>query len=119
MGRLPLCIAVATALFMSPVSEALARPTERGRTVGVKRKRRPGVVRTHVEEPSPHPAPEPASPPGGAATPPQVATRGPTRLDFDDRLIQGQSNRAGAVYLYERKELPIDSMVKKRDSFRE
>ncbi len=46
-------------------------------------------------------------------------TRGPTRIDFDDRLIQGQTNKSGAVYLYDRKELKTKSMVKKRDSFRD
>ena len=51
-----------------------------------------------------------------ASAPPQ---RGPTRIDFDDRLIQGQSNKSGAVYLYDRKELETRSMVKKRESFRE
>jgi hypothetical protein len=51
---------------------------------------------------------------GGA--PPQ---RGPTRIDFDDRLIQGQSNKSGAVYLYDRKELKQRSMIKKRETFRE
>jgi len=45
--------------------------------------------------------------------------RGPTRIDFDDRLIQGQRNTAGAVYLYDRKELKQRSMIKKRESFRE
>ena len=51
-----------------------------------------------------------------AATPGQ---RGPTRIDFDDRLIQGQRNTAGSVYLYDRKELKQRSMIKKRESFRE
>lgn len=46
-------------------------------------------------------------------------SRGPTRIDFDDRLIQGQTNKSGAVYLYERKELKVRSMVKKRESFRD
>ena len=45
--------------------------------------------------------------------------RGPTRIDFDDRLIQGQSNKSGAVYLYDRKELKQRSMIKKRETFRE
>jgi hypothetical protein len=45
--------------------------------------------------------------------------RGPTRLDFDDRLIQGQTNRSGAVYLYDRKELKNRSMIKTPDSFRQ
>ena len=47
------------------------------------------------------------------------APRGPTRIDFDDRLIQGQTNKSGSVYLYDRKELKQSSMVKKRESFRE
>jgi hypothetical protein len=47
------------------------------------------------------------------------SVRGPTRIDFDDRLIQGQSNKSGAVYLYDRKELKIRSMIKKRDNFRD
>jgi hypothetical protein len=62
--------------------------------------------------------PIPAAPPATAAAgaPPQ---RGPTRIDFDDRLIQGQTNKSGAVYLYDRKELKQRSMIKKRESFRE
>jgi hypothetical protein len=48
-----------------------------------------------------------------------MATRGPTRLDFDDRLVQGQGSKAGAVYLYDRKDLPLRSMVKQRDNFRD
>lgn len=59
-------------------------------------------------------ASEAASDTGGA-----VPTRGPTRIDFDDRLIQGQTNKSGAVYLYDRKELKTRSMVKKRESFRD
>jgi hypothetical protein len=51
----------------------------------------------------------------GAAPPP---SRGPARIDFDDRLIQGQTNKSGAVYLYDRKELKTRSMIRERDSFR-
>ena len=60
----------------------------------------------------------PAAPATAAAggPPPQ---RGPTRIDFDDRLIQGQTNKSGAVYLYDRKELKQRSMIKKRETFRE
>lgn len=54
---------------------------------------------------------------GGGGGP--APTRGPTRIDFDDRLIQGQTNKSGAVYLYDRKELKTRSMVKKRESFRD
>jgi hypothetical protein len=52
-------------------------------------------------------------------TDPAAPVRGPTRIDFDDRLIQGQTNRSGSVYLYDRKELKIRSMVKKRENFRD
>jgi len=60
----------------------------------------------------------PAAPATASASgaPPQ---RGPTRIDFDDRLIQGQTNKSGAVYLYDRKELKQRSMIKKRETFRE
>lgn len=57
------------------------------------------------------------APPADAAPAPTV--HGPSRIDFDDRLIQGQTNKSGAVYLYDRKELKIRSMVKKRENFRD
>jgi hypothetical protein len=57
-----------------------------------------------------------AAPASSGGSPPQ---RGPTRIDFDDRLIQGQTNKSGAVYLYDRKELQVKSMVKRRESFRQ
>ncbi|MFP2913036.1 hypothetical protein ACLESD_50130 [Pyxidicoccus sp. 3LFB2] len=57
---------------------------------------------------------EPASAAASSA-PPQ---RGPARIDFDDRLIQGQTNKSGAVYLYDRKELKTRSMIRERESFR-
>ena len=66
----------------------------------------------------PSSAPEPDASAGASNAAP-APTRGPTRLDFDDRLIQGQTNRSGAVYLYDRKELKTRSMVKKRESFRD
>jgi len=68
-----------------------------------------------VDEPSDAPTATAAA--AAAAAPPP--SRGPTRIDFDDRLIQGQTNRSGAVYLYDRKELKTRSMLKTRDSFRE
>jgi hypothetical protein len=61
-------------------------------------------------------APAPAGDSGGGGAP---SVRGPTRIDFDDRLIQGQSNKSGAVYLYDRKELKIRSMIRKRENFRD
>ncbi len=66
---------------------------------------------------APAPVTEAAAPAGDSGGAPQM--RGPTRIDFDDRLIQGQTNKSGAVYLYDRKELKIRSMIKKRENFRE
>ncbi len=64
-------------------------------------------------------APEAAAPASASSESSGPAVRGPTRIDFDDRLIQGQSNKSGAVYLYDRKELKIRSMIKKRENFRD
>lgn len=65
----------------------------------------------------------PAAPVASEAPPaegaPAPTVHGPSRIDFDDRLIQGQTNKSGAVYLYDRKELKIRSMVKKRENFRD
>lgn len=70
-----------------------------------------------AQSPAESPAPAPATAAVASGSPPP--SRGPTRIDFDDRLIQGQTNKSGAVYLYDRKELKTPSMIKKRESFRE
>jgi hypothetical protein len=44
--------------------------------------------------------------------------RGPTRVDFDDRLIKGQTTKAGSVYIYDRQEIDIRSLVRRARSFR-
>lgn len=85
------------------------------------KKKAPAATKKAPAAPAPAaPAPEAAAPApsndsGGGAP----SVRGPTRIDFDDRLIQGQSNKSGAVYLYDRKELKIRSMIKKRENFRD
>lgn len=77
----------------------------------------------------PAPAPKKASAPASShhsetgptspEAPVQAPSRGPSRIDFDDRLVQGQTNKSGAVYLYDRKELKVRSMVQRRENFRE
>ncbi|MGA9524375.1 MAG: hypothetical protein WBV82_23165 [Myxococcaceae bacterium] len=54
------------------------------------------------------PQPEPA----------RAGSRAPTRIDFDDRTIQGQTNKAGSVYLYDRKQLSIPALTKIPENFR-
>lgn len=69
-----------------------------------------------VQEAPREPAPEPRA---AVREEPPPTSRGPARIDFDDRLIQGQTNKSGAVYLYDRKELSVRSMVDRRKSFRD
>lgn len=42
---------------------------------------------------------------------------GPARIEFDDRLVQGQTNKANAIYLFERRESALRSLLKKRTNF--
>jgi hypothetical protein len=44
---------------------------------------------------------------------------GPARIEFDDRLVQGQTNKANAIYLFERRESALRSLLKKRTDFHE
>jgi hypothetical protein len=48
----------------------------------------------------------------------RASSRAPTRIDFDDRMIQGQTNKAGSVYLYDRKQLSIPALTKIPENFR-
>ena len=43
--------------------------------------------------------------------------KGPARIEFDDRLVQGQTNKANAIYLFERRESALRSLLKKRTNF--
>jgi hypothetical protein len=74
---------------------------------------------TKAKAPEPAQEKEAAAQNGSAPVATASAVRGPNRIDFTERLIQGQSNKSGAVYLYDRKELKTPSMIKKRESFRE
>jgi len=42
----------------------------------------------------------------------------PSRMEFDERLIMGQSLKSGAVYLFERKDSEIQSMLRIRKDYR-
>lgn len=125
MRRLLLVPLVASLLGIAPLpllsSEAGARPS-RAAPKGKAAKKTPGTKSIPQFESKASPA-TPATDPvtgesgsGAAASAPP--SRGPARIDFDDRLIQGQTNKSGAVYLYDRKELKTRSMIKERESFR-
>lgn len=60
----------------------------------------------------------PPSDPANADGPVDTGTRkGPARIEFDDRLVQGQTNKANAIYLFERRESALRSLLKKRTDF--
>lgn len=59
---------------------------------------------------------------GESAEGEQQGDTGPTlrrgnRMEFDARLIRGESAGSGAVFLFERAQRPLPSMIKKRTSF--
>ena len=41
-----------------------------------------------------------------------AAQSGPKRLDFDDRVVQGQSLKASSVYLFNRAHLQLPSLIR-------
>jgi hypothetical protein len=97
-------------------AEARGHARRSHRASSSKRKHRSRRPPPPPEQKAPEPEKSEPAPEAQSAAP--VPHRGPTRLDFDDRLIQGQTNKAGAVYLYERKELKVRSMVRLRENFR-
>jgi hypothetical protein len=56
---------------------------------------------------------------GGAVGGGNPALQRGTRLEFDGRLVQGQTARSGAVYLFERGRSELRSMVRERQSYRD
>ncbi len=43
---------------------------------------------------------------------------GPSRVDFDERLIKGQTTKAGSVYIFDRQQSDIRSLINKHRKFR-
>lgn len=44
--------------------------------------------------------------------------RGPTRVNFDERLIKGQTAKAGSVYIFDRQQSEVRSLVERNRSFK-
>jgi len=44
--------------------------------------------------------------------------RSPSRINFDERLIKGQTTKSGSIYIFDRQETAIKSLVKRGRSFR-
>lgn len=91
-------------------------------------------ARPRKKRPAPRPAPAAAAPAPAAeedrapatrrgASEPPATTRGDvvrreSRIEFDERLVQGQT-AAGAVYLFQRAEGELRSMIAVPQSFRD
>jgi hypothetical protein len=63
----------------------------------------------------------PTAPATSAVAPPAAGSapfRGPTRVDFDERLIKGQTTKAGAVYIFDRQTIESKPLVKRERNFR-
>lgn len=112
-------VALAGAFLLAPMIEMVGEPDAIAKPQKKRRRRRRGRSRRHVKKaPAPPPPPKKEEVKKESDLVPSASVRGPTRLDFDDRLIQGQTNKSGAVYLFDRKETGISSMVRRRKSFR-
>jgi hypothetical protein len=48
---------------------------------------------------------------------PDIRRNGPSRIEFDDRLIQGQTNKANAIYLFERRASELRTLVRTRKDY--
>ncbi len=105
-------IFVLLSFFVATGGEIYAKPRARAKSSS-------RIKRSKIKEEQNKKDDSASSVPGASDGEISVKTRGPTRIDFDDRLIQGQTNKSGAVYLFDRKELEIRSMVKQRTGFRD
>lgn len=62
---------------------------------------------------------EEASSAGGAEGAPPPSLKRARHMEFDERLIMGQSLKSGALYLFERKDSEIQTMLKIRRDYRQ
>jgi len=105
----PFAVCVAVALAWSVPAEAAP-----------KRRKAPAATPAPTPAAAPAPAPVPTRPRKDDAEPAvEAGQRGPARIEFDDRLVQGQTNKANAIYLFERRESALRTLLKKRTNFHE
>jgi hypothetical protein len=107
---------VASTFLLTPLAASVG---EQPAFAQKKRSKKKPPVKKRSTPPAKKAPPPVEQPKGDSDLVPAVELRGPTRLDFDDRLIQGQTNKSGAVYLFDRKDTGISSMVKRRKTFRQ
>lgn len=55
----------------------------------------------------------------GTASVAHAQYRGPTRVNFDERLIKGQTTKAGSVYIFDRQQSEVRSLIDRKRTFRQ
>ncbi len=108
------------ASLSTPDKDRLARRRRRPRKKPKTKTKAPEPEKAAPEEPAPAEEPaadEPADAPVDDGGAPALTRRGPARIDFDERLIKGQTNKANAIYLFERRSSSLRTLVKKRENF--
>ena len=79
----------------------------------------PPAARPAPVRPQPTPArPQPARSQPVPAVAPREAAQRESRIEFDERLVQGQT-AAGAIYLFQRGEGELRTMVRVPESFKD
>jgi hypothetical protein len=96
----------------------------RRRRARSKRRNRRRAKPAKPAKPAPAPKAEPSSDlennptkSSGGQVDPGALRRG-GRVEFDGRLVQGQTAKSGAIYLFARKKTELKSMVDERSSYR-
>ncbi len=96
-------------------SDQLLARRRRRRRRRAPRRRRPPTKK--VQPAAETPAAATQAPPSSPAPAPGNLRRG-SRVEFDGRLVQGQTAKSGAIYLFARKRSELRSMVKERKNYR-
>jgi hypothetical protein len=107
-------VLVAIALAAAPAG---AERGKRSRTK-LRRDRQSKPVKPDVVAPAPEPEPVKPAAPAAAAVKAGDAARRESRIEFDERMVQGQT-AAGAIYLFQRADAAFSSMIAAPASFRD
>ncbi len=102
-----------------PVLLAQARRRHRRRPAAVRPK--PKIKTAPPSKTMERATPEEATPeaqPKAAATPEAANLQRGGRIEFDGRLVQGQTAKSGAIYLFARQRTDLKSMVRERETYR-
>lgn len=111
--RLAFAAVVVAGLASTPSLAARPKKTPASKTT-----KPPATTPAKPEGSTPDPRATSPVPDASSDAPIDTGTRkGPSRMEFDDRLVQGQTNKANAIYLFERRESSLRSLLKKRSDF--